>query len=155
MHGLTLRLPCVLHSQILMVLSSSEGCSCMIWPTFAVFTYLLQFSSKTLCPARQAGQRWQLWQFFSEPYFLQCGGWCKSPLPALSPFLMHIHLYAERERERNPRTNRKPRKENKTKKAELRAVLSGVVFCWSGWYEQRFIGLFEQELNGVSSLTAE
>ena len=133
------------------VLSSSEGCSCMMQPSFAVFTYLLHSSSKTCCSARGAGQRWQ---FFSEPsYFLQCGSWYKSPLPSLSSSLMHIHQYAERER--NPRTNRKARKENETKKAELRAVLSRVMFCWSGRYEQRFIGLFEQELNGVSSLTAE
>jgi len=149
--GLTLRLPCV---ELGVALEDSHGSfpaqkAAAVWCSQAL-QYLLT-SSKTCCSARGAGQRWQ---FFPEPsYFLQCGSWYKSPLPSLSSSLMHIHQYAERER--NPRTNRKARKENETKKAELRAVLSRVMFCWSGRYEQRFIGLFEQELNGVSSLTAE
>lgn len=59
--------------------------------------------------------------------FYSVGVDIRVPCPAF--LLLSCTYISMAERERNPRTNRKARKENETKKAELRAVLSRVMFC--------------------------
>lgn len=78
--------------------------------------------------------------------------WELSPSAFLSLLLMHIQLYTKRQ------TPEQTGKQNKAKNERItkgKALIIRVMFCWSRWCEQRFIRLFEQKLNGVSSHTAE